>query len=96
MAYEGEPEVKFAEADVERDLFAALSTGGGAISTAIEAEDFAAAMGALALLRAPIDAFFDGVQVNSDSAIVRRNRLCLLNRIREIMHRVAKFGEISG
>ncbi|MCF6305725.1 MAG: glycine--tRNA ligase subunit beta [Rhodobacteraceae bacterium] len=96
VAYEGEPDVKFAEADVERDLFAALSSGGAALETAIKAEDFAAAMAALALLRAPIDAFFDGVQVNAESAIVRRNRLCLLNQIRETMHRVAKFGEIAG
>ncbi len=96
VAYEGEPEVRFAEADVERELFGALEAGGGAIATAIEAEDFAAAMAALALLRQPIDAFFDGVQVNSEKAIVRRNRLCLLNQIRETMHRVAKFGEIAG
>ncbi|MBL4806033.1 MAG: glycine--tRNA ligase subunit beta [Rhodobacteraceae bacterium] len=96
VAYEGEPDVKFATDDVERALFAVLEVEGGAISTAIEAEDFAAAMAALARLRQPIDAFFEGIQVNADSAIVRRNRLCLLNRIREIMHRVAIFSKLQG
>ena len=46
-------------------------------------------MTALARLRAPIDAFFDTTTVNADSPAVRRNRLCLLNRIRAVMNRVA-------
>ncbi len=96
VAYEGTPDVKFAEEDAEKALFAALDTAEPAISSAIEAEDFAAAMAALANLRAPIDAFFEGVQVNSDNQIVRRNRLCLLNRIREVMQKVAIFSAIEG
>ncbi|NNJ68019.1 MAG: glycine--tRNA ligase subunit beta, partial [Boseongicola sp.] len=52
-----------------------------AITPAMEAEDFAAAMSALAGLRAPIDAFFEAVQVNAESPILRRNRLNLLHRI---------------
>ena len=58
--------------------------------------DFAAAMEALAGLRAPIDGFFEGVQVNSENEIVRRNRLCLLNRIRDVMGRVAAFEALEG
>ena len=96
VSYEGEPEVKFAEGDVEVALFKVLDVEEAAISTALEAEDFASAMASLANLRAPIDAFFDGVQVNSDNQIVRRNRLCLLNRIRAVMHKVAIFSAISG
>ena len=48
-------------------------------------------MGALANLRLPIDLFFENVQINSDTKIVRRNRLCLLNRIRLIMKSAADF-----
>ena len=96
VSYEGEPELKFAEADAEKALFAALDVEEKAISTAIETEDFAAAMAALANLRAPIDAFFDGVQVNAEAQIVRRNRLCLLNRIRVVMHKVAIFSALNG
>jgi glycyl-tRNA synthetase beta chain len=48
------------------------------------AEDFAAAMARHGRLRAPIDAFFEAVQVNTDNQIVRRNRLNLLHQIRQI------------
>jgi glycyl-tRNA synthetase beta chain len=65
-------------------------------SAAVETEDFAGAMAALATLRAPVDAFFDKVLVNDADAGVRLNRLALLTRIREACHRVADFGKISG
>ena len=96
VSYEGAPDVKYAEEAVERALFAALAAAVPQIEAALGQEDIAAAMVALAGLRAPIDGFFDGVQVNADNPIVRRNRLCLLNEIREVMHRVAVFSEISG
>ncbi|WP_166416457.1 glycine--tRNA ligase subunit beta [Cochlodiniinecator piscidefendens] len=89
-------DVKFAETDEERALFAALDQAGGAISPAIEAEDFAAAMSGMAALRAPIDAFFEAVQVNSDKDIVRRNRLNLLSSIRTICGSVADLTKIEG
>ena len=53
-------------------------------------------MSALAALRGPIDAFFEGVQVNADAQVVRRNRLCLLNRIRATMGAVSDFTLIEG
>ncbi len=59
-------------------------------------EDFAAAMAAMARLRAPIDAFFTAVQVNSDNEIIRRNRLNLLHRIRTICSGVADLTRIDG
>ncbi|MEY8118142.1 glycine--tRNA ligase subunit beta [Falsihalocynthiibacter sp. BN13B15] len=89
-------DVKYAQADEEKALFAALDTGEAAISPAIEAEDFAGAMSAMAGLRAPIDAFFDSVQINTDSQITRRNRLNLLNRIRTLCLTVADLGKIEG
>ncbi len=94
--YEGDPDVKFAEDASEEALFAALDTAQGAITPAIKAEDFAAAMAAMASLRAPIDAFFEAVKINSDNQIVRRNRLCLLHRIRAVMGQVADFTRIEG
>jgi glycyl-tRNA synthetase beta chain len=60
------------------------------------AEDFAAAMAAMAALRAPIDAFFTAVQVNTDNQIVRRNRLNLLHRIRALCGQVADLTRIEG
>ena len=87
---------KFAEDDTEKALFDALATSEGAISSAIEAEDFAAAMGSMAALRAPVDAFFEAVQVNSDNEVVRRNRLNLLSQIRKVVGQVADLTRIEG
>jgi len=89
-------DVKFIKDPAEQALFDALSRQGGAISSAIEAEDFASAMGAMASLRAPIDAFFEAVQVNDDSAVIRRNRLNLLSQIRTICLSVADLTRIEG
>ena len=62
----------------------------------MEAQDFTTAMSAMATLRGPIDAFFDAVQVNSDNATVRRNRLNLLSRIRQICTSVADLTKVEG
>lgn len=74
----------------------ATATADAAVNMALETEDFAAAMTALAALRAPVDAFFNGVMVNSDVAEERDNRLKLLVQVREVMGRVADFGQIAG
>ena len=89
-------DVKFAETDQERALFTALDTAEPAICHAMARQDFPAAMTAIAALRTPIDAFFEAVQVNTDSQIVRRNRLNLLSRIREAGRQIADFTRIEG
>jgi len=89
-------DIKFAEEEVERQLFAALETTTPKIQAALQAQDFAAAMADMAMLRGPIDAFFDGVQVNSDNAIVRRNRLNMLHSIRDLVGQVADLNRIEG
>ncbi|MBK1634713.1 glycine--tRNA ligase subunit beta [Rhodovulum adriaticum] len=89
-------DVKFAEDATETALFAALDGADAAIAPALQAEDFTAAMAAMASLRAPIDAFFEAVQINTDNDIVRRNRLNLLYRIRETCLRVADLTRIEG
>jgi glycyl-tRNA synthetase beta chain len=89
-------DVKFAETDEERSLFAALDTAESTIKPAMDAQDFATAMSAMATLRTPIDAFFEAVQINSDNPTVRRNRLNLLSRIRTICSSVADLTKIDG
>ena len=89
-------DIKFAETDEERALFTALDKAEAAITPAMASEDFPAAMAAMAQLRAPIDAFFTAVQVNSDNQITRRNRLNLLHRIRTICSGVADLTKIEG
>lgn len=89
-------DIKFAETDEEKALFAALDKAEAAIAPAMAAQDFTTAMSAMAALRGPIDAFFDAVQVNSDNGTVRRNRLNLLSRIRTTCSSVADLTRIDG
>ncbi|MGI3184526.1 glycine--tRNA ligase subunit beta [Nioella aestuarii] len=89
-------DVKFAETEEEKALFAALSEAEAAVSPALEADDFPAAMSALAGLRAPIDAFFEAVQVNADNAVLRRNRLNLLHEITASCAKIADLSRIEG
>lgn len=77
-------------------LLNALEAAEPKAAAAIEAEDFEGAMGALATLRAPIDAFFDGVMVNDPDPQKRAFRLGLLARFRDAVHRVADFSKIEG
>jgi glycyl-tRNA synthetase beta chain len=65
-------------------------------AAAINVENFAGAMRALAELRAPVDAFFDKVTVNTEDAELRRNRLHLLSEIRAATLNVADFTKIAG
>ncbi|MBU2983462.1 glycine--tRNA ligase subunit beta [Lentibacter algarum] len=89
-------DIKLAETDEERTLFEALDTADTAIAPALEQSDFGAAMAAMAGLRAPVDAFFEAVQVNAENEIVRRNRLNLLSRIRSVCATVADLSHIEG
>jgi len=89
-------DLKFAETDEEKALFTALDAADAKIAPAMAAEDFAASMSAMADLRAPIDAFFEAVQINADSEVLRRNRLNLLHRIRTVCLSVADLRVLGG
>jgi glycyl-tRNA synthetase beta chain len=80
----------------EQALVAALDEAEPRAEAAVAAEDFRAAMSALASLRQPIDAFFDKVTVNDPAPQVRARRLNLLARFRDAVHRVADFSKIEG
>ncbi|MBU2868561.1 glycine--tRNA ligase subunit beta [Pacificibacter marinus] len=96
VEYSYGPDIKFAEEDAEKALFAALDTAEAAIKPAMASEDFEGAMSAMAAMRGAVDAFFDAVQVNSDNSVVRRNRLNLLGRIRDICLSVADLTKLDG
>ncbi len=80
----------------EQALVDALDAAEPGAEAAVEAEDFTAAMAALAILRAPIDAFFESVTVNDADPAKRAGRLGLLDRFRAAVHKVADFGRIEG
>ena len=80
----------------EAALIDALDAASPRAEAALQAEDFAGAMAALASLRAPIDSFFDTVTVNDADPIKRNARLALLARMRDAVHQVADFSRIEG
>ncbi|MFL1462310.1 glycine--tRNA ligase subunit beta [Roseococcus sp. DSY-14] len=83
------------EAPEEQALNAALGAAEAASARAMAAEDFAAATGALATLRAPLDSFFDKVVVNAEAPALRANRLRLLNRVRAAAAQLADLAKIE-
>lgn len=80
----------------EYELAAALRSATTSAVSSIAAEDFEAAMRALAELRAPVDRFFDQVMVNVTDTGLRLNRLQLLAALRRAVHSVADFSKIAG
>ena len=95
-AFEGAPDpALFADA-AEIGLSQALDAAEPEAARALSAEDFVAATAALAKLRAPVDAFFEGVMVNAEDPALRANRLRLLARLRRATRAVADFDRIAG
>ena len=80
----------------ESKLSQALTQAHAGTKIALDKEEFGAAMTVLALLRGPVDAFFDKVKVNADEPAVRANRLRLLSQIRATLGDVADFSKIEG
>lgn len=87
-------DVRLLKEPVEIALFEAINGATNAAGEALEREDFAGAMMALSTLRAPIDAFLDGVQVNDPDPAIKTNRLALLNDIKKATLRIADFSKI--
>ncbi len=91
--------LRWSDADLgqeESALRSALEDAEPKAAAALSVEDFEGAMAALATLRAPIDAFFEGVMVNDPDHDKRAFRLGLLARFREAVTQVADFSKIEG
>ena len=94
--YDGPPDERLYQLPEEIALARAVSVAKDEAGRAVAAEDFAAAMTAMARLRPHVDAFFDKVTVNVDDPALRANRLKLLNEIRAATRTVADFSRIEG
>jgi glycyl-tRNA synthetase beta chain len=94
--HSGAVDVALLEQPEELALSQALDAAAGLATPALARGDFALAMGALAALRVPVDAFFDAVTVNAEKVELRHNRLRLLSKIRTTLHAVADFSLIEG
>jgi len=80
-----------AEAALSESLVAAKPRA----DAAFERGDYTASLQALAALKAPVDAFFDGVMVNAEDAALRANRLGLLATLHAAMNRVADLSKLA-
>jgi glycyl-tRNA synthetase beta chain len=93
--FDGAPDAALYRLDEEKALAKAIDQVKAEAGSAVDKEDFAAAMSAMAKLRPAVDAFFDKVKVNDDDPKVRENRLKLLNEIRAATRAVADFSRIE-
>ncbi|MGL4667642.1 MAG: glycine--tRNA ligase subunit beta [Saezia sp.] len=81
--------------DAEIALEKALRQAQAASDMAYEAGDYTRSLKELAVLKAPVDAFFDSVMVNAEDANLRRNRLGLLSLMHQVMNRVADLARLA-
>ncbi|MFG1298170.1 glycine--tRNA ligase subunit beta [Xanthobacter sp. V3C-3] len=95
-AFAGPTNAALLKEPAEERLADAIDTVKHRVAAAVKAEDFAAAMVALADLRAPVDAFFEAVTVNDADPALRENRLKLLDEIRAATRGIADFDRIEG
>lgn len=79
----------------EKSLADALKAVGPKAEAAFASGDYAASLQALAALKAPVDAFFDGVMVNAEDPALRANRLGLLATLHQAMNRVADLSKLA-
>ena len=79
----------------EQALAAAIGATVPGADARFEQGDYTASLQALAALRAPVDAFFDGVMVNADDPALKANRLALLQQLHTAMNRVADLARLA-
>lgn len=79
----------------ERALYDAVVATAPRVRAAVESDAYDDAAAALVSLKAPIDAFFDGVMVNVEDDATRRNRQRLLSMVRETFVQFADIGRIQ-
>ena len=83
------------EEPAERALFEALETASRKPTALFEQGDFTGYLKTFAVLKSPVDAFFDSVMVMADCPELRHNRLALLADLRKEMNRVADISKLA-
>ena len=79
----------------EKALAHALKSIASTADAAWAAGNYTANLQALAGLKAPVDAFFDGVMVNAEDPALKANRLGLLATLHQAMNRVADLSKLA-
>jgi glycyl-tRNA synthetase beta chain len=83
------------EADCEKVLCDKLEQVQTQVAELVAGRDYPAALEAIAGLRGPVDALFDGVMVMAKDEAVKKNRLALLTQISGLFKGVADFSRIA-
>lgn len=79
----------------EKALHQALADAKPKADQLFEAGDYTASLQALAVLKAPVDTFFDEVMVNAENPALKANRLGLLATLHLAMNRVADLSKLA-
>ncbi len=80
----------------ERKLFDALISATPGANELFREQDFAGYLKSFAVLKAPVDEFFDNVMVMTEDTALRGNRLALLQDLRSAMNKVADISKLAG
>jgi glycyl-tRNA synthetase beta chain len=89
-----QPSVRGTE-KAEHDLFDALKKASLEATLLLEQGDYTGYLKTFAILKTPVDAFFDSVMVMVDDNVVRHNRLALLADLRREMNRIADISKLA-
>ena len=73
----------------EKQLAAIIESTKNDVAPLFAQHDYTAALSKLAVLREPVDTFFDDVMVMADDIAIRNNRLSLLQQLRNLFLQVA-------
>ena len=79
----------------ERALFGELQSASTIAKALFEKGDYSGYLCAFAVLKKPVDTFFDDVMVMVEDAKLRENRLALLHDLRTEMNRVADIAKLA-
>ena len=88
-------EVRMLKEPGERALFDALRTASQQATPRFERGDFTGYLKTFAVLKTPVDTFFDTVMVMVDDSALRQNRLALLADLRQAMNRFADLSKLA-
>ena len=83
------------EEKAARDLFTALGEVSKLAVPLLKNGDYTGYLKAFAVLKSPVDAFFDSVMVMVDDPKLRRGRLALLQDLRDEMNRIADISKLA-
>jgi glycyl-tRNA synthetase beta chain len=93
---DGVVDVQVLKDPAESALWGAMDQLRGPVATAVAQREYANALGRLAQLRPPVDAFFEKVMVMDEDPRLRKNRLALLAQLHGLFIGIADLSRLPG